>query len=314
MKSVLITLLLFFMIDLYAQPQQGIKSVMWKLEAPKSGKTSYILGTFHVFGKNWLDKFPVLKEKIKASRLFFCETKNTSASNIYNYFDSSKGPEKIEHFFPGNVAKVDSFFASFLGMEEPFSSVIENVKDYAAQQIQVMSYGQLLSLQYRDVILGNVFSIDSEIDVFPIDLILEVFADSLGVAVDGLDDPEYIRKNVYADNTFEGSKDLLLLINNIIDKKNGAINRTVERDAKEYILYNSGLFDFSTAYNQKRKEIDWTTNVKRNRAWVKKMEDALTRNNCFIAVGVGHLFSNNKYGVLDILKRKGFKVSEVTLE
>lgn len=313
MKTVLITVLLFLIFDLYAQPQTRVHSVLWKIEAPNSGKTSYILGTFHVFGKNWLDKFPMLKEKVKTSGLFFCETKNTASPEIYSYLDSSRTPETINYFFPGKVEKVDSFFATYMGMQEPFSSIIENCKDYAAQQVQIMSYTALLSLQYRDLILGDVFSINSELDLFSIDLMLETFADSLGVAVEGLDDPEYISKNVYADNTFDGSKDLLQLIDNIIDQKQGTINKTVETDRSEYVLYNRGVFDFSIAYNQKRKEIDWATNVRRNRAWVKKLVGALIQNNCFIAVGIGHLFSNSKYGVLDILKRKGFKVSEVSL-
>lgn len=313
MRVILIIPILLFNI-LQAQNISKVQSVLWKVESSKSGRTSYVLGTFHSFGREWVEKFPVIKERIQASNVFFCEMKNTAETNNFKYFDSTTKAKRFDDFFGIESNKVDSFFTGYIGINQPFSAIINKCEDYGSQQMEILVYSKLLALQYRDEILNKEFNPTDESYFLPLDYLLETLADSSKIKINALDNSKFIKENVYDENFFEGHRELLQLINSIIDLKRGAVNRIVDNDKKEYCLYNKGLFDFSVAYDQKKSEIDWTTNVKRNKTWVKKMHDVLKQNHCFVAVGVGHLFSNNKYGVLDMLRKKGFKISEVRLQ
>ncbi|SDC58786.1 TraB/GumN family protein [Niabella drilacis] len=302
-----------FPIASVAQETSKIQSALWKIESP-TGKTSYILGTIHSFGKSWLDSFPIITNKIEESAIFFNESNaRPGQPNSHFYLDSSIKAKRAAVFFGDHTGKIDSFFSSYLGMEDGFSSIIDSCTSYAMQQRQILIYTRLLSLQYRDEILGMPFNPPDESYFAPIDFLVEAIANSAGLKIYGLDDPGYLKKTVYDEDSFSGQNELLMLVNNITALKKGTPNQSTERDKNDYQLYNRGLFDFSIAYNQKRSEIDWTTNVKRNQAWIKKLLPVLKRDNCFIAVGIGHLLSNNRYGVLDILERKGFKISEVAL-
>jgi len=54
---------------------------------------------------------------------------------------------------------------------------------------------------------------------------------------------------------------------------------------------------------------DWLL-VKRNEKWVKKMPKIMQDKPTFFAVGLGHLLGD--YGILKLLKSKGYSVSPVT--
>lgn len=309
-------LMLFVLLLQYsaAQKTEKIASVFWKIEAPSGDASSYILGTLHLFDKKWFDKFPEIREKIKMATLFFSESNGSGpdADPVAFYLDSTLPAKKFETFFGANAQKTDSFFTAYFNEPEKISDHINRSKNLMEQQILLGYYCFPMMLQYRDALLGRSFD-PAELEHYvPLDDLAAQYADSLKLPMRPLDDREYMKKKSKEEGMIE--QELVAFINDFITLKTGSNSKKVEADRRAYRLYNNGLFDFSVAYNQKRKEIDWSTNVARNRQWAKKLAADLMAKNCFIAVGIGHLFVNNKYGILDLLRKRGFKITPVLLQ
>ncbi|WP_018627673.1 TraB/GumN family protein [Niabella aurantiaca] len=297
-----------------AQRTEKIASVFWKIEAPSGKVSSYILGTFHVFGKEWFDKFPEIREKMKHAALFFSESNGSGpdADPVTFYLDSTLPAKKFETFFGASSPKTDSFFMASFNGPEKISDRINRSKNLMEQQLLLGYYCFPMMLQYRDALLGRPFD-TAELEYYmPLDNLVELYADSLKLPMRPLDDPEYMKKKSADEGIMEA--EFVGIINQFIMLKTDGKSKEVETDRASYRLFDKGLFDFSLAYNQKREEIDWTTNVARNKRWATIITEDLMTKNCFIAVGIGHLFLNKKYGLLDLLEKKGFKITPVTLQ
>ena len=82
--------------------------------------------------------------------------------------------------------------------------------------------------------------------------------------------------------------------------------------ANQYTSFNLD-YKFSTnrSTNQKRVSGNSESVKKRNDDWMKQLPSLLETNNCFIAVGLGHLYFD--FGLLEQLKKLGYIVEEVKM-
>ena len=71
------------------------------------------------------------------------------------------------------------------------------------------------------------------------------------------------------------------------------------------------LFDLTEEMMTKDREFQAKLLDDRNRAWIPKLETAFKEKPTFVAVGAGHLGGKN--GVIRLLRKRGYKVTPVTL-
>jgi len=56
------------------QIKSGLNTVLWKIEDLGSAHTSYLLGTNHFYGEEWLKSYPKIDTLLAASDTFICES------------------------------------------------------------------------------------------------------------------------------------------------------------------------------------------------------------------------------------------------
>src|SRR6186713_3557518 len=69
----LLSFLMVAFLNTHAQIKDGVNSVLWQVKHPRSSHISYLLGTSHDFGAEWVESFGVIDSLLSASQTFICE-------------------------------------------------------------------------------------------------------------------------------------------------------------------------------------------------------------------------------------------------
>ncbi len=289
-KTLLTTLLLCFLFCSFAQ-----NSILWKVSNSKSSYVSYILGTYHLAGNSFIDSFPVIKEKLKFSNLVITETKldREKSREYYNVRPSSNmlstvlkqedidylkdifknGKIDIEKFTPGEIlVRLQAFYPRF-----KCSAIKNNDTLVIDQYIQYLADKN----QKKSYFL--------ETDSFGLEKITEL--------TKGIDW-----------NTF---KNYIPVILNKYRSENIDESQCVFAD--EYTSFDLDYkFESSCGSNEKGLPGDDELTKARNLDWMKQLPPLLENNNCFIAVGLYHLYY--ECGILAQLKKAGYEVEKVEMK
>ena len=71
----------------------------------------------------------------------------------------------------------------------------------------------------------------------------------------------------------------------------------------------NGLYKMMINSEAENESFERILLISRNLNWIEKLDDMLLQQNLFVAVGAGHLPSEN--GLIELLRQKGFTVSPV---
>jgi uncharacterized protein YbaP (TraB family) len=274
----------------------GQNTILWKVTNPGSKNISYILGTYHLFGESFIDSFPIIKEKLQTTNLVITETKidKVKATSYYNarpasdtllnilpkedvdfiinLFKSRGGQVDITKFTPGEL------FVKLQALYPKFKCPATNKAD---------KYSMDEYFQY----LGNSWKKEQyyfETDSFQLEKIRQVTSTL---------DWKFFKKN--APSLIAKYKNELPT-ENLCSFANNYASLTIDYKFEEpcNVLKESNMNDALVK--------------KRNEDWIQKLPILLEKNNCFIAVGLGHLY--NKCGLLEQLKGLGYFVESVEMK
>ena len=290
-KKILVTLLpLILFICSFGQ-----NSILWKVTNTKTKYTSYILGTYHLIGSGFVDAYPVIKEKINEADLVITETKldRLKSKDYYNSRQSStmlstvlpqqdidylkeifkKGKIDIEKFTPGEILlKLQAFYPKF-----KCNSIKNDDTLVIDEYIQYLGNQNQKKPYYL------------ETDSFGLEKITE-----LTKAYDW----EFFKK----------------YIPGILKKyRSKEIDESQCLFANQYTSFDLDYkFNASCNSNQKGLAGDSELTRTRNIDWMKQIPPLLENNNCFIAVGLFHLYY--ECGILEQLKKLGYEVEKVEMK
>ncbi|MBW4891912.1 TraB/GumN family protein [Mucilaginibacter sp. HMF5004] len=279
-----------------------VQSVLWKIQAPGSSKTSYILGSMHDFGKEWVGSYPKLDSVIKVSDVYLCE--NTSIANTGNTASAPASPIvtrlNAKAIFGKDYDKVNDYFIKNTG-----SGLTQNI-DSDKDPVTVLN-GMLLFLR-NEWATGKGLKISFD----GMDAALLANARSKKLPCISLDDAQ-ITKGItstplHIKNSVAEIVDFVSELTNMSSPGHNEVHQ--DPYLKTQQLYNSGKFNFNFANDNDRGEK--LERIKtRNTFWMKKIPGYLTNNRAFIVIGVAHL--DGKSGLLMQLKKRGFKVTPIDL-
>lgn len=80
LSNLLLALTILFYLPLFSQ-----NTFLWKITNKNNTSTSYLLGTHHLLGESFIDKFPVVEEKIKSCNFVISETEIDWKRIVANY-------------------------------------------------------------------------------------------------------------------------------------------------------------------------------------------------------------------------------------
>ncbi|HMR44885.1 MAG TPA: TraB/GumN family protein [Saprospiraceae bacterium] len=261
------------------------QSVFWSIQPPDGGKISYLLGTMHLLHQNYLPAFNSLEFLIKECGLFALEVNPEHAAELTG--------EAL--FLPEGQRMSDFFIQSHFEKHRKFL--------LKATKIDLRHFDKILPIHLISEITRRCFLKSGE--TFYPDQFLWQKAARLGLTTFGLETFEedlHIMRRIPLQYQIQSLKKTL--------QKFSTFKRQLKKSENNYIngrlseLYKQSKNGLS---NQKRNLL-----YERNQKMAERITNLAGEHKLFGAVGVAHL--PGKYGILRILKNKGWKLSPLKFE
>lgn len=270
--------------------------ILYKVEAPKSNKVSYILGTHHFAPLSVVDsiaEMPAILSGIDA---------------LYGEIDMQKMTD------PAEMMKMQQYVVA------PADSTIDKVltADQLAQLSGVWEKytgGQMpLQMFYpmKPVTLTTQLAAGMAAEVLPdldptqqLDMTMQARAAELGKPVKGLESLEYQLDMLYGQPISKQAENLMDLINNIDKEHTNAITL-----ANAYLNHDINKI-LSVMMEEDGDDAEALDRIlyNRNANWLVQLKELMPKESLLVVVGAGHLPGDK--GVLKGLQDAGFKVTPV---
>jgi uncharacterized protein len=273
----------------------GQNTILWKVTNTSNKNISYLLGTYHLFGNSFIDSFPVLKETILASDLIITETK-IDREKMTEYYNSRPASDTLSTSLSKEDVDLiaDIFKKGQVDIKKltPGELFLKLQAGYPKFKCSVINKSDKWSMDEYIQYLGNQHQKKSyylETDSFQLEKLTQIT---------NAYNWTFFKKNIHPLlNKYRGERpneNLCLQANQYasftLDYKFG--------EACDVLLKGTGMNDALVK--------------KRNEDWMQKLPPLLEKNNCFVAVGLAHLYTT--CGLIEQLKILGYTIEPVTLK
>lgn len=266
----------------------GQNTILWKVSDTISGKSSFLVGTFHHIGNSFVDSIPELKNALFQSELAIFESIE-DVENTIRIINTRKPSLGIER----GLKKKDL---------EKLKEISKNWK-VDIYKLKPIELRWKLEQEFTKIKCKTVLPNDKwdHFDNYLIHLAKENGIKIYGLETDSLQLNLIAEKYEYP----EWKK----------ERKN--INYFIQNLTSEGVVTNDCSFtneyrEFDLDYEFDKNCEDDILVIQRNRKWMEKITNYLKSKNCFIAVGYMHL--RNKCGLLEQLKEKGFIIESMEIK
>lgn len=284
MKSVLTIIL----VSLSSSICVGQKTILWNVSDTISGKSSFLIGTFHQFGNSFVDSIPELKAALLGSELAVFESVD----------DIEKTRRMVNSRTASNQIEKSLKRKDFEKLQQISKSW--KVDLYKLRPIEIR---WKLQQEFQEIRCKTVLPSD-EWDHF--DSYLIHIAEENQIEVLGLENDSLQLSLIEEEYGFPEWREERKVISFWIKKL------TSEKLAK-------GDCGFTNKYRVFDLDYEFSENCpndilvkQRNEDWMKVIPDLVRNKSCLIAVGYLHL--KNKCGLIEELRKIGFLVEPVELE
>lgn len=263
-------------------------TLLWKIE--KAGnEPSYMYGTIHMINEEFYHFSPYLKKKVIESDAIIMEIggmPNPIATYQLMLLDSGT---VHRYFSEEQLVQLLKFMDTKLGVSpREFDQTYGSMKPFLLMQTITQDYFEPSAKSY-DL---EVMALASEYNIPLIGL--ETIEQQLGLF-------DKIPTEKMTTMIMESIKDH--------DEEKGETLKLMEFYAAQKV---DKLLPLLKKQSPEFMEFDDLFLYDRNRAWIPKLEEEMSKKSCFIAVGAGHLFGEN--GVINLLQLKGYTVTGISTQ
>lgn len=294
MKNIFSLLLVFCFTVASAQ-----HTILWKITNSNTTHVSYLLGTNHSFGASFVQSFPVIRERLASTELVITEAELDRESTIA-YYNARAGSDTF--FSVLRKADADQVLDIFKNTRAPI-----DITKYTPGEI-FLRLSALLQRMNSSVI--------NQADT----ILMDKYIQNLGMMEN--------KKFYYLETeSFQLNKlsEMGSVINWKLFKKYTPALLNIYRKEKWRKKLGLGLVDYANltidykfsaaCVDQKSKKIQIENDQmmrERNQDWMQKLPELLKTQNCFIAVGLMHLYY--QCGLVEQLKAIGYTVEPVPMK
>ena len=272
-------------------PMQAQNSLLWEISAP-NGNTSYIFGTYHLIGSDYLADHPKVAEAYASAEKVVVETVIDSSKLMEVAAMSVMQNQTLWDFYDtAQFELINTEFSEVTGM--PLTSMTQ------LKPVAIAMFYSLSIAQQELVNSGLNFSGQ------PIDVYFAGKGRRSGKEVISLETMMEQMEMLYNSDSLEEQAKMLLTL--MEDSTVTDISVTLlEYYEEEDIEAMAKLADETgDDYGDMAVLLD-----NRNNKWIEKLEPVLDEGNAFIAVGALHL--PGREGLIQLLKDRGFEIRPVT--
>ena len=284
-----ISLLSILTIALLSGPDMAAQhTILWEIKDTTTGRTSYLLGTYHALGNHFVDSLPIIREKLLGSDLAIFESIDTQdrLSLIMSRPDDLRAVNRLKKDYAEHL--------------------IQMARDwkYPLRKMTLTEISWKLTQEYYKTHCGN----QRETDEFGhFDRYLMSIAADARIEMHGLETDS-------------------LQVTMINQSQEAVRVKAIRKEIYYWIDANLELFAdtslCSLAYEYRSFDLDYQLQEPcpdddqlisaRNAAWMKQLPELLHQQNCFVAVGLLHLYL--QCGLVSALRRQGYDVQPVSME
>lgn len=268
----------------------GQNTILWKITSPQSSNISYLLGTYHLFGNSFVDSFSVIKEKLSTSDMVVTEVK----------FDR---PKAAAYY---NSRPASTSLSSALSQDDiAYLSTI-----FKTSEIDINKYspGELF-VKLQAVYPKFKCPVINADDKWVMDEYIQQIGDQQQKILYFLESDSFQLEKIYEAtkaydwNFFKNAVPALLA-----KYKSKTSDESFCSFANQYTSFT---LDYKLQDECKGSNVNEVLVKKRNEDWMKKLPTLLEKNNCFIALGLMHLY--NKCGLIEQIRALGYSIEPVSM-
>lgn len=286
MKIISYLLIGFLSISLSGKAQQkkAENSLLWEISGNGLKKSSYLFGTYHFAGKDFIDTMNVLQTKLSMA-------------------DAVVGELIIDHTVAAKLASYMVMKNNFLDQlltAEQYQLVADYLKRISGYDLKLFNSMKPMAVQMTMMQFTAPKTISAANPA--LDQYFQDYGKTNAKKIIGLETIED-QATILFGNSLERQTELLL--KSVIDEEK--TKKEGQRLYANYITQNleelEKLFLEADGYTQ--QELDQLLK-NRNVKWVAQLPNLMQNQRLFIAVGAGHLIG--KDGLIKLLRLKGFTV------
>lgn len=283
MKKILLAL--FTLCTLLANAQKLDKGLLWKISGNGLSKPSYLFGTIHITCDATLDK-NILKALDETGQLYLELDMDDPAmmSEMMNGIAMKDGKKMSTLASPEDFQIVNAFVKENLGIS---LSMVESYKPF---MISAMMFTKMIDCpaQSFEAELMKVAKAQSE-EVYGLETIQE-------------------QMTVFDDIPYEDQmKDLVKSAKSGLDKEKAEFKKLMDSyNNKDLNVLMALMNDTESPMYSDHNDV---LLADRNKNWIPKIEKITKEKSTFFGVGAAHLAGDN--GVINLLRKKGYKVEAV---
>jgi uncharacterized protein YbaP (TraB family) len=290
---------------LYGLSTSALKAqLLWRVTHPVSGKVSFLFGTMHLANYRYFEEHPAPFDSLKKCTRIITEVDLSDRGAMFSMFRYAAMPQGVklsDSLSKTQWQKLDSILQQG---DPPVKAAVYD--DYRPALVESVLSARMFSDAYKDLVYERMVPIDQGIsdyamkngyrrdfletaedqfDVMFVKPSLALQFRSLKRMLDGDEDSAtqaYIKRSLKLPEYYAKQQ---------MDSMESVIDQSVTGDAEEAVWTRQLLAD-------------------RNAVWLKKLEGQFEKERCFVAVGAAHLMK--EHGLVEGLRRMGYKVSPVT--
>lgn len=292
MKKVIILFVLALSFLNVAAQSQNENSLLWEISSPE-GKTSYLFGTYHLLGSDFI------KQKPKLNAIY----QNAQTVVVETVMDSSLLPQlSMQSFMQKSIKEMtDSADYALLKKElEPLLGAPMSLLDH----MKPIALATALSFELAQEATPDTFLFEG----LPIDLFFAANAEKKGkklIALESMMEQAEILMN--SESVEEQLEGLIYII-----KEKEETKLITERTIRAYMEQDlAAMLEISEEDDGEMGDMTKLLDD-RNVKWLLKLEPLLEEGQTFIAVGALHL--PGEFGLVNLLRNQGYTLKPLLLK
>ena len=264
--------------------QPNDNSLLWEVSGNGLPQPSFLFGTFHLLCKDDIHFSPALKKAVQSSREIYMELDMDDPSTLMSgmlYMNMKDGKKLSDLYTPAQYRRLQSYFSDTLGMP---LFMLEHAKPYF---LVALLYPKMMNCDAPGGVEEELVALAREDKK----------------EIQGLETMKF-QASVFDSIPYEWqAKELLDNIDsfNIYKKEFTEMIRLYRDQDLDSMDNMVGSSEFGSG------KYDDLLLKDRNRNWVGQLDSIMHKESVFVAVGAGHLGSQD--GLISLLRKKGYKVT-----
>lgn len=305
-RIILIFSIILFVGNAKAQENANIyKTIFWQVTKEGIRDTSYIFGSCHAFTSRFFLYHPGIIDKLYKTKIFAPETDYSTVPLGIKSFEVPDSVKLVNLATKKQFRRIKQFLHYYYLTNKKYLEITDIYTALAIFETNATKY-----------YIGNKYENYNSNDMF-IDDYCKIVAKKNANLIIGLEEP--VLHSTYIKNLSCNCKiptiDQMKIKIDYLDSLIKLVSVSPSFYEPSDTLFLKNYFEMNLNYylDTIPEESEFSENIKtRNKLWIPTLEALFSSKSTFVDVGIAHLFF--KFGLINLLREKGYKVEPLSIK